>query len=231
MSMSKVIRSPSPQTGQSCTGCEQLRLGSCDVKQCEGMCCYDGVYLEPQEEAFLRELVAKVPQLRVNLPEEFIVDGVWDGEHLGRKTAIRPAQYHSPEFPAHFTRTRCVFGDAQGYCTLESFARARGVHPWTFKPAVCWMFPLDVSEDGKPEPPPVSPDDDPWRTETHPGYATATGCGRHRESGKPWREALAAEIGYLKQARTLPLLGSPGHTVDELLNRKPETEESLSAKA
>jgi hypothetical protein len=207
---------------RSCIGCEGPRLTGCDVSQCEGMCCYDGAYLEPQEEDFLRELVAKVPQLRAGLPEEFIVEGYWDGEFLGRKTAIRPAHYASPDFPAHFTRTRCVFGDSRGYCTLESFGRSRGLHPWTFKPAVCWRFPLDANEDGEPEPPPISPRDDPWRTDDYPGYATATGCGRHRESGKPWREALRAEVEYLQQAKSLPILGSPGHTVDELLNPKPE---------
>lgn len=205
---------------KSCTGCEGLRLASCDIEQCEGMCCYDGVYLEPQEEDFLRELVAKVPQLRAGLPEEFIVDGHWEGEYLGRKTATRPEQYRSQDFPAHFTRTRCVFGDSRGYCTLESFARARGVHPWTFKPGVCWMFPLDVGDDGQLEPPPVSPQDDPWRTDDHPGYATTTGCGRHRDNGIPWREALATEIEYLQRTKSLPILGSPGHTVDELLNLK-----------
>jgi hypothetical protein len=210
------------QPSGSCAGCDGLRLSGCDINCCEGMCCYDGVYLETQEEEFLRELVAKVPELRAGLPEEFIVDGYWDGEYLGRKTAIRPVQYRNPDFPAHFTRTRCVFADSRGYCRLESFARARGLHRWAFKPAMCWMFPLDVSECGQPEAPPVSPHDDPWRTDTHPGYATITGCGRHREDGKPWREVLAVEIEYLQQAKSLPILGSPGHTVDELLNVKPD---------
>jgi len=207
--------------GKSCAGCDGPRLAGCDITQCEGMCCYDGVYLEPQEEDFLRELVAKVPELRAHLPEEFIVDGYWDGEYLGRKTAVRPEQFRSPDFPAHFTRTRCVFGDSQGYCRLESFARARGQHPWTFKPAVCWMFPLHDSEDGRPEPPPVNPADDPWRTADYPGHTTTTYCGRHREDGRPWREALAGEIEYLQRAGSLPILGSPGHSVDELLNPRP----------
>src|SRR5277367_4583899 len=37
----------------------ELRLCNCDVRQCEAMCCYDGAYLEPQEEQFLHELLAK----------------------------------------------------------------------------------------------------------------------------------------------------------------------------
>ncbi len=133
-------------------GAGTLKLSVCDIKRCEGRCCYDGVYLQPAEEEFLRELVARVPSLAANLPPEFIVDGWWAGEHLGRKTATRPVQYKAADFPAHFSRTRCVFSDDEGYCELEKFARARGQHPWTFKPTTCWMFPLQ-DEDGDPAEP------------------------------------------------------------------------------
>ena len=40
-------------------GKQELKLAVCDVTACEAMCCHDGVYLEPQEEAFLRELVER----------------------------------------------------------------------------------------------------------------------------------------------------------------------------
>lgn len=193
-----------------------LKLSVCDVRQCEGRCCYDGVYLLPAEEDFLRELVARVPELAARLPEEFIVDGWWGGKRLGRKTATRPVDYQAADFPAHFTRTRCVFSDAAGYCELEKFARARGQHPWTFKPATCWMFPLQ-DEDGEPAQPVHGVDDDPYVTEDYPGYASCVSCGRHDPAGKPWRQALAREIEYLESAPQLPLLGSPGHSVTELL--------------
>lgn len=42
-------------------------------------------------------------------------------------------------------------------------------------------------------------------------------CGRHDRCGRPWREALGGELAYLATAAQLPLLGSPGHTVEELL--------------
>ncbi|MFT3904702.1 MAG: hypothetical protein QM718_00135 [Steroidobacteraceae bacterium] len=193
-----------------------LKLATCDIRQCEGRCCYDGVYLWPGEEAFLRELVARVPELAAKLPAEFIVDGHWNGAFLGRKTATRPQAYATADFPAHFTRTRCVFSDAQGFCELEKFARGRGQHPWTFKPATCWMFPLE-DQDGKPVQPVRGPEDDPYRTPDYPGYASCVPCGRHAAAGQPWRKALAREIAYLRKAAQLPLLGSPGHTVEELL--------------
>ncbi len=193
-----------------------LKLSVCDVSQCEGRCCYDGVYLLPGEEGFLRDLVARVPALAAILPAEFVVDGMWKGEHLGRKTATRPVEYKSPDFPAHFTRTRCVFSDAAGYCELEKFARSRGQHPWAFKPTTCWMFPLQ-DDDGEPAEPVRGPDDDPYVTSDYAGYASCVSCGRHDPAGTPWRQAVAREIAYLEAAPRLPLLGTPGHTVEELL--------------
>ena len=195
-----------------------LKLSACDIRQCEGRCCYDGVYLLPAEEQFLRELVARVPALAAGLPAEFIVDGWWDGKRLGRKTATRPVEYKAPDFPAHFTRTRCVFSDPAGYCELEKLARARGQHPWTFKPATCWMFPLQ-DEDGEPAEPVRGPEDDPYVAPGYAGYASCVPCGKHDCAGTPWRQALGREITYLESAPQLPLLGSPGHSVAELLER------------
>lgn len=205
-------------------GCGGPRLAGCDIHRCEGRCCYDGVYLMQGEEPFLRELVARVPRLAAHLPREFIVDGWWEGQMLGRKTATRPQEYHAPDFPAHFTRTRCVFSDAVGFCELEKLARSRGQHPWTFKPAMCWMFPLQGEEDD-PEPPPMTVEEDPYRTERYPGYSAFVPCGMHQPQGRPWREALAGEIDYLARAARIPLLGTPGHTVAELLG--PETDEEV----
>lgn len=198
-----------------------LKLSTCDIDKCEGRCCYDGVYLLPAEEEFLRELVARLPWLAAKLPAQFIVDGVWDGEYMGRKTATRPSHFAAADFPAHFTRTRCVFSDERGFCELEKFARQRGQHPWTFKPTTCWMFPLQ-DDGGVPAEPVRGPADDPYCTPDYPGYASCVPCGRHDPQGLPWREALAREIAYLEQALELPLLGSPGRTVDELLAAVPD---------
>jgi hypothetical protein len=193
-----------------------LKLKVCDIDECQGRCCYDGVYLQGAEEQFLRDLLARVPELAAKVPAEFVVDGYWDGELMGRKTATRPEQYSAADFPAHFTRTRCVFGDTRGFCELEKFARGRGQHPWSFKPTTCWMFPLQ-DEDGKAVEPVRGPEDDPYRTPEYPGYACVVPCGRHDAAGQPWRKALTREIGHLTAAPRLPLLGTPGHTVDELL--------------
>jgi hypothetical protein len=202
----------------------ELRLCHCDVTRCEAMCCYDGAYLDSQEEQFLHELVAKVPQLRAALPDPYVVDGYWNGEPLGRKTATRPHEYRNPQFPAHFMRTRCVFADAIGFCTLEKFARDRGQHPWTFKPSVCWLFPMQESQ-GEAEAPVADPREDPHQAPDYPGYATVVSCGRHDPAGRPWTQALTGERAWLAQAKSLPILGSEGHSVDELLAACPSADE------
>ncbi|MFM1886854.1 MAG: hypothetical protein RL026_2011 [Pseudomonadota bacterium] len=192
------------------------RLRTCDIQQCEGMCCYDGACLDPNEEAFLHELVARVPALKAHLPAEYVVEASWQGESLGRKTATRPHRYTTPDFPAHFTQTRCVFADAAGFCELEKLARRLGKHPWTFKPGVCWQFPLQ-EEEGQPVAPPSGSADDPYCVPGYPGYASCTQCGRNDPAGTPWREALRAEIEYLAKTGARSLLGTPGHTVKDLL--------------
>lgn len=202
---------------------KDLRLCACDVRQCEAMCCYDGAFVDPEEEQFLHELLAKVPQLRARLPATYIVDGYWDGEFLGRKTATRPHHYRNVQFPAHFTQTRCVFADAVGYCELEKFARQRGQHPWTFKPSVCWLFPMQEAN-GKPEAPVADPRKDPFQLPDYPGYETVVPCGRHDPQGQPWKQALARERAWLSEVKVLPVLSSPGHSVDELLAAAPETD-------
>jgi hypothetical protein len=204
---------------------EEVRSGPClavcDVAKCEGRCCYDGVYLQQGEEEFLRELVSKVPSLAAAVPDEFVIDGHFRGEYLGRKTATRPHEYRSPDFPRHFTRTRCVFSDNQGFCELEKFARGNGQHPWTYKPTTCWMFPLQ-EDDGVASQPVRGPADDPHFTDDYPGYASCVPCGRHDPRGSHWRESLSREISYLESAPELPMLGTPGHTVDELLAAIPQ---------
>jgi hypothetical protein len=172
-----------------------LKLEVCDVRACEAMCCHDGVYLSPEEEATLHRLVERTPSLRARLPSEYVVEGSWQGEKLGRKTATRPHAYRNPDYPAHFPRTRCVFADAQGWCELEKLGRARGRHRWHYKPFTCWMFPMD-DVDGEAVPPSADAADDPYRVPDYPGYVSVVPCGRHEPSGRPWRQALVQELRF-----------------------------------
>jgi hypothetical protein len=172
-----------------------LKLEVCDVRACEAMCCHDGVYLDPAEEAKLHALVERTPALRARLPAEYVVEGFWQGRRLGRKTATRPHDYRNPDYPSHFPRTRCVFADSQGWCELEKLGRARGRHRWAYKPSTCWMFPLD-DIDGVAVPPSADPADDPHRVRGYPGYVSVVPCGRHDPGGRPWRQALEQEVRF-----------------------------------
>lgn len=180
---------------------DELRLNRCDLGECEGMCCYDGVYLSDVEEQQLVDVVASSQELATRLPEEFVVDGFWRGVHAGRKTAIVAHTYQNSAVPEHFSQTRCVFALSDARCSLEVLAVERGQHRWAYKPLACWMHPLRI-KDGKPIPPPVSSADDPDRVnDDYPGYTTFTICGHHDETGLPWREALRPELVYWEDTR------------------------------
>ena len=104
------------------------------------------------------------------------------------EAATRPHAYRNPRFPAHFTRTRCVFADGQFCLKLEKFARSRAQHPWTFKPSVCWLFPMQESA-GKPVAPVADQREDPFQLADYPGYETIVNCGRHDAAGRLDRSA------------------------------------------
>jgi hypothetical protein len=185
----------------------ELRLKSCNVAECEAMCCHDGVYLSAGEEQRLKQLVDSTPQLRARLPVHYVIDGSWNGRHLGRKTATRPHAYRNPDWPAHFPRTRCVFADEAGLCELQKLGLRRRQHAWRYKPFTCWMFPLDEQQ-GQALPPTPDPQDDPYRTPLYPGFVSVVPCGRHDAAGKPWRAALAGELEYFERVKSLPEFGS-----------------------
>jgi hypothetical protein len=171
-----------------------VRLGRCDLAACEALCCHDGAYVEPDDEERIGAARAAYPEFFHDMPAEAIVEENWRGLGAGRKTATRPWTYRR-QIPAHFPATRCVFADGQGWCRLESAARAHGLHPWTFKPVTCFLFPL---ADGDPASGPATPGRDPFDLgPDYPGFATVVDCGRHQPAGRPWHEVLRDELAML----------------------------------
>lgn len=180
---------------------EILRLKRCDLRACEGACCYDGVYLGDKEEEHLCTIVEAHPAAFPNLPFPFVVTRDWQGV-LGRKTAVRAHHYENPGYPVHFTQTRCVFALPDARCSLQVLAEANDVHPWAYKPHACWLHPLRESAVGI-APPPIKSADDPNRVDPHyPGYVSFTPCGSHAVDGDEWDTALSVELAWHRTKKT-----------------------------
>ena len=195
----------------------ETKLKTCDIKSCQGMCCYDGAYLLMGEEEYIKAIVSKYPDDFADIPEGFIVDGYWQGAYFGRKTSTRPFDYETADFPQHFESTRCVFADETGYCRLEKLARRLGIHKWTFKPSVCWLFPLRINH-GNVQPPPAKHDQDPERLgESYPGFTTYARCGRHRDDGASWQDVLAEELQYFDRTQSIPKWSLEQATLNEII--------------
>lgn len=175
---------------------KNIKLKRCNLQQCQAMCCYDGVYLEEGEEEKIKQVVRSFPEYFQHLPEEFIVEGNWQGIVNGRKTATKPYHFSNPNFPAHFEQTRCVFATDDHLCSLQIASTHEASHPWEFKPQSCWKFPLQ--ENDSTLLPPISPNEkDPCDIGTHyPGFSTFTECGKHKEEGQEWSKVLKEEITY-----------------------------------
>jgi len=180
----------------ACSSPSCVKLSVCQLNDCEARCCYDGAYLEDGEEAKIRAAVASAPDFFASLPQAFIVEGSWGGKVSGPKTATAPYDFKAPDFPAHFTRTRCVFASADHKCLLQVLAVQRGLHKWAYKPTACWMFPMRLVNDQPAAPP--SPDElDPdCLGDEYPGYSQFVPCGQHRVDGHPWEQTLSEEIAF-----------------------------------
>jgi hypothetical protein len=67
------------------------------------------------------------------------------------------------------------------------------VHPWSYKPASCWLHPISVRDGELRLHDALS---DPYNLEGYPGYASATMCGSICGT-KLAREVLRPELDYL----------------------------------
>lgn len=181
---------------------KELLLKRCDLSACEGMCCYDGVYISDDEERKIKETVSANKDFFSFLPEEFIIDGDWRNLLKGRKTALRSHRYKNTNYPQHFKHTRCVFSLPDARCSLQVLAESLGKHPWFYKPKSCWLHPLRKNVTGIMSPP-ANPSDDPQNIgKDYPGYSSYTECGRHKPDGEPWFKVLLEEIIYYNKTKS-----------------------------
>ncbi|MBL8148445.1 MAG: DUF3109 family protein [Blastocatellia bacterium] len=178
---------------------EKPLLKRCDLSLCEGMCCYDGVYLQEGEERKIRDSVKNYPEFFSFLPKVYITTSNWRGLGRARKTAVKPHNYMQSDFPTHFEKTKCVFALSDARCSLQVLSEQLGEHSWSRKPKACWLHPLRLTATGLLRPPADSSEDADRIDNTYPGFVSFTLCGKHSDDGSPWPEVLKEEIEYFEK--------------------------------
>jgi hypothetical protein len=183
-------------------------LARCTLADCRGMCCYDGVYLDAPTEAAI-DLIARARRpafqdMGLDLPGTVVVDGFVGGVLAGRKTATRPWTPDVADFPTHFNRTCCVFHLDDGRCGLQVLAVGDGLHPWSYKPPSCWLFPITIHSGTIRI---FDEASDPSRYHAYAGFVAYTRCGATCDTGQPAAQVLADELRYLGDIVGRDLIG------------------------
>lgn len=175
-----------------------LRL--CTLEGCQGMCCYDGVCLDEDEEHYLTAILEAHPlhfkPLGITRENAF-EDAVFIDTDT-RKTATRKHKYPKHVgFPKHFEKTSCVFRHEDGRCSLQALAMEHGEHPWAYKPLSCWLHPISLERNDRTILWLPTKGRDPLKDDKFPGYAPYTQCGEHCAGGQPAYEVLRQELETL----------------------------------
>lgn len=165
---------------------------------CDGRCCYDGVYLTREEEERIKGFVDAHPESFRHVPDPFAEEGEWGFLFGGPRTLRRPQEFLRSDFPSHFTRTKCVFALPSGECSLQAAATEAGYHPWKFKPTSCWEFPLIglFNEDALQRPHYFGVPDPGYCDEKNPGYVSFMPCARTYPSGISWKTVYKNELQW-----------------------------------
>lgn len=176
-----------------------LRL--CDIGQCFGMCCHDGVCLDDDEEHYVAAVVDAHPvffRQTVGVTSENAFEDAIFLDSETRKTRTRRFKYppHA-NYPKHFPQTSCVFRMPDGKCALQALAMQHGEHPWAYKPLSCWLHPISLERDDRTMLWIPTKETDHLREPDYPGYAPYTHCGCATPGGKPAYQILKMEIETL----------------------------------
>ncbi|MDK2970341.1 MAG: hypothetical protein PWP23_96 [Candidatus Sumerlaeota bacterium] len=175
-------------------------LKPCTMGECCGMCCYDGVCLDEDEEHYVGAVVDAHPlhfkELGITRENAF-EDAIFIDTET-RKTRTKKFKY--PEhvnFPKHFDKTSCVFRYDDGRCSLQALAMEHGEHPWAYKPVSCWLHPISLERHDKTVLWLPTMGKDHLTDDDFPGYAPYTRCGCAFPDGQPAYEVLSWELETL----------------------------------
>jgi len=176
------------------------RLARCMPYSCQGSCCYDGTFVEPDEqevlEGVLTEKADHFATLGIEIPKKAFVPTRWP-DTPGTQTALKSKDFSGvPDFASHFTNTSCFMLMESGECSLERIACSQGRHRWFYKPLACWLHPIMADVNGSACFRLFGEADEPFKTEAYPGFVTSTRCGRTAPEGESASVVLTDEINY-----------------------------------
>ncbi len=176
------------------------RVLPCQLKQCRGACCHDGVRLSRSEVEVLFDLLEANKSFFESIIPGFPNDPFeHDSDGWKTATSLRESMGESEEYPAHFPATACVFLTEDSLCGLQLLALKENRHRWFYKPIPCWLHPMKILEGETLCLTFVDEKSDPQRTESYPGFACQTACGKIRENGIPAINNFEAEIQFLEE--------------------------------
>ncbi|MGK7929427.1 MAG: hypothetical protein AB4290_30000 [Spirulina sp.] len=180
------------------------------------MCCYEGTFLTEEDAEILQNIAEReasfFTSIGFDLPEQVIIDyphyqkhemstHEWQGVLEHKATAVKPVKFSSflDSFPEHFDDTACVFLTDLGQCGLQILAEAKGLHPWYYKPFVCWLHPIAITPltDNNVLIQLPNSKNDPHRWGNFLGYTPYTFCGTTRPRGEAAFMILKKELKFL----------------------------------
>lgn len=180
-------------------GSFERRLAPCSLAHCRGTCCSEGVYVNAEVALVLEQIARREANffraVGLDLPEQVIVRERTE-QGTVKRTALQPRAFHDlvADYPEHLADTACAFLREDGCCGLQLLAEARGLHPWYYKPAACWLHPISISPEGIELHDELS---DPHRSEGYRGFTSQTHCGRTAPCGQPAFGVLHEELRFL----------------------------------
>jgi len=107
--------------------------------QCNGECCYYGVYTDKAEHEKILSLKDKLIPLMDETQSKDIT--TWfeepqEDDDFDSGIAVGTEVING----------KCVFLDKNGLCVIQSLAINEGKHPWDYKPLYCYLFPITIYE-------------------------------------------------------------------------------------
>ena len=177
----------------------------CELSVCQGMCCYDGVFLEPTELTVLETLIQderdRFEDLGIRWGETPFLLTSGRGGSVRARTSLQPYDYQEEaELPRDFQSTACVFRCQDGRCSLQQISVDVGEDPWHYKPMGCWMHPLELHLGQNPKLSVSGGGRSP--------FSARTQCGRKCSAGKPGYQVFRRELEVLSDLLDQDLFAS-----------------------